>query len=106
VVSTVGGPAELILEGVTGLKVGGRDLDELRDAMVRLMDAGLRTRLGRQARAYTEARRVDEPFTAIFDADAYRRQSKGRAELSSDVFEAPRSYVTEPSSFGEAKSVA
>src|SRR5262249_55065536 len=38
VVSTVGGPAELILEGVTGLMIGGRDPDELLAAMLRLVD--------------------------------------------------------------------
>jgi glycosyltransferase involved in cell wall biosynthesis len=73
VVSAVGGPAELMVNGVTGLQVSGYDTGELRDAMLALMDGELRSRLGRQARDYAEARRVDEPFTAIFDADAYRR---------------------------------
>jgi glycosyltransferase involved in cell wall biosynthesis len=74
IVSAVGGPAELMLDGVTGLKVSGHDAGELRDAMAALMVPDLRLRLGRQARTFAEARRVEEPFTAIFDADAFRRR--------------------------------
>jgi glycosyltransferase involved in cell wall biosynthesis len=74
IVSAVGGPAELMVQGVTGLQVSGRDATELRDAMAALMEPDLRSRLGRQARAFAEARRVEEPFTAIFDAEAYRRR--------------------------------
>jgi glycosyltransferase involved in cell wall biosynthesis len=74
VVSAVGGPAELMVEGVTGLKVSGHDTGELTHAMLALMSPELRSRLGRQARVYAEAHRVAEPFTAIFDAEAYRRR--------------------------------
>jgi len=48
-----------MLDGVTGLKIGGRDVTELVDAMLKLSDADYRTRLGRQARIFAEARRVD-----------------------------------------------
>ena len=107
VVSTVGGPAELILEGVTGLMISGRDPDELLGAMVQLVDdPGWRARLGRQARAYVEARRVDEPFTAIFDAEGYRRKAKARPELASDIIEATQSGVTETNPFRQPQSVA
>ena len=104
VVSTVGGPAELMVQDVTGLQIGGRDVDELCDAMARLMDPELRERLGRQARAFVEAHRIDEPFTAIFDAEEHRRRLKARPELASDIFELSPSYV--PGGFDEAMSVA
>jgi hypothetical protein len=74
VVSAVGGPSELMIDGVTGLKVSGHDSSELLAAMRALMDAELRARLGRQAREFAEEHRVDEPFTAIFDATAHRRR--------------------------------
>ena len=63
-----------MVEGVTGLKVSGHDTGELTHAMLALMAPELRSRLGRQARVYAEAHRVAEPFTAIFDAEAYRRR--------------------------------
>ena len=63
-----------MVEGQTGLMVSGHDTGELVDAMRQLMDQELRTRLGRQARAFAEANRVAEPFTAIFDSAAYRRR--------------------------------
>jgi glycosyltransferase involved in cell wall biosynthesis len=106
VVSSVGGPAELMLDGVTGLKIGGRDADELVDAMERMMDADFRQRLGRQARAFAESRRIDEPFTSIFDADGYRRRLKARTDLHSDVFELGLASFADGTGFGEAKSVA
>ena len=74
IVSEVGGPAELMVDGETGLMVSGHDTGELTRAMAKLMDPELRTRLGRQARTFAEANRVDEPFTAIFDSAAYRRR--------------------------------
>ncbi len=74
IVSAVGGPAELMVEGRTGLMVSGHDTGELVDAMASLMDPELRARLGRQARDFAEANRVPEPFTAIFDSAAYRRR--------------------------------
>jgi glycosyltransferase involved in cell wall biosynthesis len=86
IVSSVGGPAELMVDGVTGLQVSGRDAGELRDAMSALTDPELRARLGRQARAFAEGRRLKEQFTAIFDAEAFRRRLReddSRDDLSS-----------------------
>lgn len=74
IVSDIGGPAELMRDGLTGLKVAGRDVHALHDAMARLLDPELRARMGRDARAFAVANRVDAPFTAILDADAYRRR--------------------------------
>jgi hypothetical protein len=74
VVSDVGGPCELMEDGVTGLKVTGRDADALYQAMVALMDPATRARMGKNARAFVEQNRVDEPFTAILDSEAYRRR--------------------------------
>lgn len=74
VVSDIGGPAELMCDGVTGIKVPGRDVRALHDAMVALMDPALRLRMGRSARTFAVANRVDAPFTAVLDAEAYRRR--------------------------------
>ncbi|MBL9103011.1 MAG: glycosyltransferase [Myxococcales bacterium] len=74
IVSDIGGPAELMRDGLTGLKVAGRDVHALHDAMERLLDPELRARMARDARAFAVANRVDAPFTAILDADAYRRR--------------------------------
>jgi glycosyltransferase involved in cell wall biosynthesis len=84
VVSAVGGPAELMVDGVTGLKISGYDVGELRDAMMTLMDPELRARLGRQAREFAESRRVEEPFTAVFDADALRRRTRSSKESAAE----------------------
>ncbi len=72
VVSEIGGPVELMEEGVTGIVVNGRDVESLHAAMVTLMDRETRERMGRQARSFVEEHRVDEPFTAVLDADAHR----------------------------------
>jgi glycosyltransferase involved in cell wall biosynthesis len=85
VVSAVGGPAELMVDGVTGLKISGYDVGELRDAMATLMDPELRARLGRQARAFAESNRVEEPFTAVFDADALRRRTRSKENAAGDT---------------------
>lgn len=74
VVSDVGGPAELMVDGVTGYRVPGRDVQGLHAAMLRLMDPDHRRRMGRNARRFIEQNRVDEPFTAVLDSDAYRRR--------------------------------
>jgi glycosyltransferase involved in cell wall biosynthesis len=101
IVSAVGGPHELMEPDVTGIMVSGRDAGELTTAMDRLMDPELRARMGRAARAFCEANRVDEPFTAVFDSDAYRRRvaeakaqrapASGRAPITTQVFD-----LTEP----------
>lgn len=74
VVSDVGGPAELMEHGVTGYRITGRDVSGLHAAMVALMDPETRERLGRNAREFAEQNRVDEPFTAVLDAEGYRRR--------------------------------
>jgi hypothetical protein len=38
------------------------------------MDRSTRERMGRQARQFIEDHRVDEPFTAVLDADGYRKR--------------------------------
>jgi glycosyltransferase involved in cell wall biosynthesis len=72
IVSDVGGPAELMEDGVTGLRVRGRDEEALYAAMLELMDPERRRELGRNARDFIERERVDEPYTAIFDSETYR----------------------------------
>lgn len=72
IVSDVGGPNELMLDGVTGLKIKGRNVQELHDAMLTMMDGPARCSMGEMARRFAEANRVDEPFTAILDSEAYR----------------------------------
>jgi len=112
VVSAIGGPAELMVDGVTGLKVSGHDTGELRDAMMALMDPELRARLGRQARAFAEARRVEEPFTAIFDAEAYRRRLRAEdgaddtAFRTAEVADLARIYFANDTDVDGSKHVA
>lgn len=74
VVSDVGGPAELMVDGVTGYRVCGRDIQGLHMAMLRLMDPARRRWMGANARRFIEENRVDEPFTAVLDSDSYRRR--------------------------------
>jgi len=78
IVSEVGGPIELMLDGVTGLKVQGRNVQELVEAMLALMDESMRSKMGRMAASFAAANRVDEPFTAILDSEAYRRRLEQR----------------------------
>ena len=80
IVSDVGGPSELMKHNITGLKVSGRNAVELGAAMDRLMDPDLRARMGRAARAFCVENRVDEPFTAVFDSELYRRRVAEAAE--------------------------
>jgi glycosyltransferase involved in cell wall biosynthesis len=72
IVTSVGGPRELMIEEHTGLVIGGHDVGELAEAMVRLLDPELRERFGANARAFAVRNVVTEPFTAILDADGYR----------------------------------
>ena len=92
IVTDIGGPAELMLDGVTGLMVRGNDVRSLQDAMLRMMEPDGRAAMGRAARAYAEANRVDEPFTAVLDSEAYRRQlrKKKRLEEERDNLDAMR----------------
>jgi glycosyltransferase involved in cell wall biosynthesis len=82
VVSDIGGPVELMLDGITGLKIRGRNVEELREAMRTLMDAPAREKMGEMARAFAEINRVDEPFTAILDSDEHRRRVQEREEVA------------------------
>ena len=81
IVTDIGGPAELMRDGVTGVIVRGNDVKSLQFAMLQLMDAGTRLRMGRAAREFAENNRVDEPFTAILDAERYRRQLRKQKRL-------------------------
>lgn len=74
IVTDIGGPAELMQDGITGLIVRGHDARSLQSAMLRMMDAQTRARMSIAARAFAEANRVDEPFTAVLDSEAYRRR--------------------------------
>jgi glycosyltransferase involved in cell wall biosynthesis len=76
IVSDAGGPTELMLDGVTGLKIKGRSVQELCDAMRTLVDEPTRVRMGRMARTFAEANRVDEPFTAILESETHRQRVK------------------------------
>ncbi len=84
IVTDIGGPAELMLDGVTGLMVRGNDVRSLKDAMLRLMEPDGRAAMGRAARTFAEANRVDEPFTAVLDSEAYRRQLRKRKRLAEE----------------------
>ena len=76
VVSDMGGPQELMQDGVTGFKVPGRDVNGLVEAMRKLCDERVRWRMGRNARRFVEVHQVEQPFTAILDSEAYRARAK------------------------------
>jgi glycosyltransferase involved in cell wall biosynthesis len=78
IVSEIGGPIELILDGVTGMKIRGRNAQELCEAMLRLVDEPTRSNMGKMARTFAVANRVDEPFSAILDSEAHRRRIEER----------------------------
>jgi glycosyltransferase involved in cell wall biosynthesis len=78
VVSDQGGPQELMVDGVTGFRVRGRDVGALADAMRALIDAPTRARMGAAARSFVVENRLDEPFSAILDSDGYRARVKQR----------------------------
>jgi glycosyltransferase involved in cell wall biosynthesis len=81
IVTDIGGPAELMQDGVTGVMVRGHDVRDMQYAMLQLMDGEVRARMGAAARAYAESNRVDEPFTAVLDSEAYRRQLRKKKKL-------------------------
>jgi len=72
----------------------------------------LRLRLGRQARTFAEEHRVEEPFTAIFDAEAYRRRIRKGDEpddtalRKSDVADLARLYFANDGDVDGTKHVA
>ncbi len=74
IVSDIGGQVELMRDGETGIMVKGNDLQALQAAMQTLMDDVTREQFGLSARAFAVANRVDEPFTAVLDSDAYRKR--------------------------------
>jgi glycosyltransferase involved in cell wall biosynthesis len=76
IVSDKGGPHELMVDGITGFKISGRDTGALCDAMRKLMDPAVRERMGRDARTFVEQNRIDEPFSAILDSEGYRQRIK------------------------------
>ncbi len=84
IVTDIGGPAELMQDGITGIMVRGHEVASLQAAMTRLMDADTRAQMGRAARAFAVANRVDEPFTAVLDSETLRRRlrKKKRADES------------------------
>lgn len=81
VVSDMGGPQELMRDGLTGYKVAGRNVRGLVSAMERLMDREVRERLGANARQFVEIHAVPQPFTAILDSSEYRRRAKVLKDL-------------------------
>lgn len=85
IVTDIGGPAELMEDAVTGVMVRGNDARSLQYAMLQLMDTEVRTRMGQAARVFAEANRVDEPFTAVLDAEAYRRQLRKQKRLQEQL---------------------
>lgn len=95
VVSDIGGPAELMIDGVTGYRVPGRDVEGLHAAMRALMDPAERQRMGAAAREFIEANRIDEPFTAVLDSDAYRRRLHSEKERDA-LAEGPRVVMLAP----------
>ena len=96
IVTDIGGPAELMQHGVTGLMVRGNDVRSLHDAMLNLMNVTTRVQLGIDARAFAEANRVDQPFTAVLDSEAYRRELRKRKrkeeKLESEQARYPKSF--------------
>ncbi|HEX7681699.1 MAG TPA: glycosyltransferase, partial [Thermoanaerobaculia bacterium] len=76
VVTDKGGPHELMVDGVTGLMVNGHDPAALAAALRTLMDEATRLQMGRAARVFTVANRVDEPYSAILDSERYRQAVK------------------------------
>ena len=68
--------------GVTGFRVAGGDPKALLAAMRQLMDRERRERMGRAAREFALANDVREPYSAILDAEAYRRRRKSEKLLA------------------------
>jgi glycosyltransferase involved in cell wall biosynthesis len=91
VVSDRGGPHELMVDGVTGLRIAMHEPGALLAAMERLLDVDLRERLGQEARRFVERNRIEEPFSAILDADGHRQRVKRQKQG-----EGPQPAVVEP----------
>lgn len=104
IVTDIGGPAELMQHGVTGLMVRGNDVRSLHDAMLQLMSPTMRLQLGCDARAFAEANRVDEPFTAVLDSEAYRRQLRKRKRMQEKLASQKSHDALSATSFAVAAS--
>lgn len=99
IVTDKGGPQELIKHGETGYRIAGRDQKQLLEAMRKLMDDGRRKAMGTAARHFTEEHAVTEPFSAILDAENYRKRATAMKHAvggqpqdakAEDLFELPR----------------
>jgi len=84
IVTDKGGPQELMIADVTGIRVPGRDVHALQQAMTRLLEPGLRAQMGFAARKFVEENQVDLPFSAILDADGYRQRVKERRKQAAE----------------------
>jgi len=79
VASRVGGVPEAVLDGVTGLLVPPRDVDQLAAACIKLIDSrNLRQEMGIAGRRFVEKYYVWQDNTALM-AEVYRAALEGRA---------------------------
>jgi glycosyltransferase involved in cell wall biosynthesis len=76
IVTDIGGPAELVRDGETGIVVRGNDVESLLHAMRIMTDPDTRQRMGIAARVHAEGGHLDQPFSAILDAEGYRRRQR------------------------------
>jgi len=96
IVTDKGGPHELIVDGETGLMVKGHDSGALAAAMRTLMDDETRRRMGRAAREFTVANRVDEPYSAILDSERYRQAAKrAKKQAAVELVESVEDYLVD-----------
>jgi glycosyltransferase involved in cell wall biosynthesis len=72
IVSRVGGPFELMVDGETGIAVSGLDVEGLVAAMEQMLDPEVRRRMSVACRAFAVRNDVTQPFTAILDSAGYR----------------------------------
>ncbi len=82
IVTDKGGPQELMEHEHTGLRIPGKDIDALHQAMARLLDPQLRKTMAVNARSFAVRKQVDAPYSAILDTDGYRtrRQQERKAK--------------------------
>jgi glycosyltransferase involved in cell wall biosynthesis len=88
IVTNIGGPAELVLDGITGMVIEGNSVDALLAAMRAMLEPQTRQRMARSARGHAVAGQIDEPFSAILDSEGYRRRER--------VAKAARDRLSEP----------
>jgi glycosyltransferase involved in cell wall biosynthesis len=96
IVTNIGGPAELVIDGVTGIIVEGNSMQALLHAMRVLLDPQTRMTMGCNARAHAVAGHVAEPFSAILDSESYRQQQarKRRPEEVAEPTSTPAELPT------------